>query len=452
MPVVPPLALRALARAAGTPAGSSAVRRLFSALLSDAPRPPMLERIAARRPHAHAPGDASPFAHGLEEPIGRAGPGHGPLAGERVVVKDSLDVAGAPSALGLWAHDERDVAIEDAELVRRARAAGGVIVGKGKMTELGMDGLGTLLPGGMPHNARAPGHVPGGSSTGTAVAVARGLCRYGIGGDGLGSVRIPAALGGLFGLKPGHGVLSSRGYRSVAPSMDVPGPMARTAADCARLYQVMAGDEVRAVGPHTPPRVGIVRGLGPELAARDVRAAFDRALDTLGVARVRVDVAGAATHGAIAVAAAASEGALDHAHYFDRARSGQGRLVAAVGLALGPERERITALRAALRDACLRALEAADFLAMPTTAVPAPAIRAGYAEGGFDPLLLRALGAYTPLANVTGLPAIAVPSGTDARGRPLSIMFLGPPGSEEQLLAIAAAVEATGLGERRVGP
>ena len=232
--------------------------------------------------------------------------------------------------------------------------------------------------------------------------------------------------------------------------MDVPGPMTITAADCARLYQVLAGVASTPIGPHVPSRVGIVRGLGPELATRDVRRAFDRVLGALGVARVEVEIRGASTHGALAVAAASSEGAGDHAHYLARARSGQGRLVRAVGRALAPERVRIATLRATLRGECLRVLDSAGVLAMPTTAVPAPAIRSGYAEGGFDPLLLRALGAYTPLANLTGLPAIAVPCGIDARGRPLSIMFMGPPGSEEHLLGIAAAVEATGLCDRRV--
>lgn len=455
MPVVSPLALAGLARAIGTPLGTRAARRLLHAMLTTEPSPTLVERIASRRPSGRAPAHADPLVHRFVSastpPPSRAGrSAEGALAGGLVVVKDSLDVAGAPTAIGLRHHDARDVATQDSELVARIRAAGGVILGKGTMTELGIDGVGSLVPGGMPHNARVPGHVPGGSSTGTAVAVARGLARYGVGGDGLGSVRIPSALNGLVGLKPGHDVLSTRGYRSVSPSMDVPGPMTTTAADCARLYQVLAALEVRDLAPHVPSRVGILRGLGPELSSRDVRRAFDRVLDTLGVARIEVEIAGAPTHGALAVAAASSEGAVDHAHYFARARSGQGRLVAAVGRALGPEKERIAALRRALRDECLRALDVATVLAMPTTAVPAPAIRRGYAEGGFDPLLLRALGAYTPLANLTGLPAIAVPCGIDARGRPLSIMFMGVPGSEEELLGIAAAVEATGLGNRSV--
>src|SRR6185369_3634672 len=141
----------------------------------------------------------------------------GPLGGERVVVKDSIDVAGTPTVLGL--HDGGDVAERDAVMVQRIRAAGGFLYGKTKMTELGMDGLGAVIHRSMPANPRAPGYFPGGSSTGTAVAVAAGIARYGVGGDGMGSVRIPAAFCGLVGLKPTHGRLPTEGYPSVAPTM-----------------------------------------------------------------------------------------------------------------------------------------------------------------------------------------------------------------------------------------
>src|SRR5690606_32709282 len=142
-------------------------------------------------------------------------------------------------------------------------------------------------PGAMPENPCALGYFAGGSSTGTAVAVSTGLARYGIGGDGLGSVRIPAAFTGLVGLKPGRDRLPARGYRSVAASMDVPGPMARTAADCARLFQVLAGEQVAPLSALAPPRVGVVRELGPQLATRDIARAFDRVLDALSAERVR---------------------------------------------------------------------------------------------------------------------------------------------------------------------
>ncbi|MCB9616319.1 MAG: amidase [Sandaracinus sp.] len=376
-------------------------------------------------------------------------PHDAPLTGDTVVVKDSLDVAGHATSLGLSSTIDDDLATEDAVLVQRLRAVGAIIA-KGKMTELGMDGLGLLLAGDAPINPVSPRHVVGGSSTGTAAAVASGRARYGVGGDGLGSVRIPAAFTGLVGLKPGTGALPSTGYRSVAPMLDVPGPMARTAADCTRLYQVLAGLPLTEPTPWIPETVGLVDGLGPELASRDVRRAFDRMLDALGVRRVPVSVEGASSHPALALAV--STRALARSAYAARIDSGQGLMNLVFGRAFGVHDERVDEKLEALRAAAVAAFDRVPVLAMPTTAVPAPALRAGLLRGGQDALLLRAIGAYTPLANLTGLPAIAVPAGRDPVGRPLSIMFVGPPGSEERLLSIAAAVEATRLGNAPLDP
>lgn len=396
-----------------------------------------VERYAASRAPAitHPPHDDSPFLITFE-----GGPtADGPLGGARVIVKDSIDVAGAPTGLGLM--EGGDVARADAVIVARVRAAGGLICGKAKMTELGMDGIGTMMHAPMPQNPRAPGYAPGGSSTGTAVAVAAGLARYGLGGDGLGSVRIPAAFCGLVGLKPTHDKLPAEGYPSPAPSMDVPGPMAKTAEDCARLWQVMAGEPVTALSPHRPARVGVIRGLGPEIASRSIQAAFARVLHGLGSEVVRVTVEGASHNPGLGMAAAIYEVA--NGPYASRRLSPSGQLNLVFGRALRPAHQAIFAeRRRRLRDAMLRAFERAEVIAMPTTAVPPPAVTPALLRGAQDGLLLRAIGAYTPLANCTGLPAIAVPCGEDDIGRPLSIMFVGAPGSEATLLRIAMAVEA----------
>ncbi|MBX3247518.1 MAG: amidase [Myxococcales bacterium] len=439
-------ALRLAARVLDNPWGRRALGRTLLDL-TDRPLPlPFVEQLANARPERWTTRVAAePFASRPAPTNASTGAAtETPLEGATVVVKESLDVEGLPSALGLDRATLDDLAREDAELVARIRAAGGVILAKTKMTELGMDGLGLLVSGEPPRNPVAPSYVVGGSSTGTAVAVASGLARYGVGGDGLGSVRIPAAFTGLVGLKPGTDVVSSRGYRSVAPTMDVPGPMARDAADCVRLFQVMAGLPVRPLGAHVPARVGVIEGLGPELAARDVRRAFERALDGLGVERVSVQVEGAASHPALALAASTRE--LARSRYVPRIRSAQGRMNVVFGRAFGEHDDRIDGKLRVLAEDTARALERVPLLAMPTTAVPAPAVRRGLLRGGQDALLLRAIAAYTPLANCTGLPAIAAPCGRDAAGRPLSIMFMGPPGSEELLLQVALAVEATGLG------
>jgi Asp-tRNA(Asn)/Glu-tRNA(Gln) amidotransferase A subunit family amidase len=230
---------------------------------------------------------ASPFVVRFDDAVG----GNGALADETVVVKDSLDVAGAPTSLGML--DAGEGATEDAVIVARVRSAGGKIIAKTRMTELGMDGLGASFDGAVLRNPVSPGYFVGGSSTGTAVAVASGVARFGVGGDGLGSVRIPSAFCGLVGLKPGQERLPLAGYQSVAACLDVPGPITATAADCARLFQVLAGESPRELSAWTPDRVGIVDGLGPNLATRSIATAFERALGLLGCSAEPVTIEGA---------------------------------------------------------------------------------------------------------------------------------------------------------------
>lgn len=443
MIAVPPSVLHAYATFFATPPGRMLVRATFRALVAQGMPMVAVESIAARVPTASGKADASPILVALDPPPPVL---RGPLAGGTVVVKDSVDVAGSPTALGL--EGPGDHAHEDALLVRRIREAGGLVVGKTTMTELGMDGIGSLMPSEMPDSAVAPGYLPGGSSTGTAIAVASGLARYGVGGDGLGSVRIPSAFAGLVGLKPGKGTLPHEGYRSVAPSMDEPGPMARDVADCARLFFVMAGLPAAPVAPRVPSEVGLVQHLGPELAAGDQRRAFGRLLDAMQVPRRAVVLPG--VEGMIALAVAVSTEELSRSAYASRTRSGQGRLNVVLGAALGPDRAWLERTRAALVEGVTRLFDEVEVLAMPTTAVPPPAATPGLLAGGQDVVTLRTLGAYTPLANLCGLPAISVPSGRDARGRPLATMFVGRPGSEARLFEIAAAAEASGLGTKGV--
>jgi Asp-tRNA(Asn)/Glu-tRNA(Gln) amidotransferase A subunit family amidase len=399
------------------------------------------DRFASRVPdHPRAAEPASP----LVEAIAPRPCPPGVLDGD-VVIKDQIDVAGCPTGIGLASGGE--IAERDAPIVERIVAAGGRIVGKAKMTELGIDGIGTVMNYPMPTNPRAPGYAPGGSSTGTAVAVATGIARYGVGGDGLGSIRIPAAFCGLVGLKPSRDRLPRQGIRSPVRSLDAVGPIARTADDCARLWQVMAGEPVEALSPWVPERVGVP--LGRLRAAQSIERAFDRMLRALGVEVERVDLPGFDRVTFLGGLIGAYE--LSTGPYADQPRTRAGRMSRAVGGSFSPANaERLYAQRDALRAATARVLERTPILALPTTAIPPPAITGALIHGGPELLLLRALGAFTPLANLTDLPAIAVPSGVDDRGRPLSIMFVAGRGGETTLLRIALAVEQTGLGSRPV--
>ena len=398
------------------------------------------DRFAATRPTpAGTTDDPSPLVEAIAP---RSGPDDGVLAGG-VVIKDQIDVAGLRTGVGLA--DGGELATRDAALVTRIIAAGGHILGKAKMTELGMDGIGTLMPYPMPNNPRAPGYVPGGSSTGTAVAVASGLARYGVGGDGLGSIRIPAAFCGLVGLKPTRERVPRDGIRSPVRTMDAVGPITRTVDDCARLWQVMAGEPLATLSPLVPDRVGVPIYGGRLRVARSVYAAFARVLATLGseVERIALPGLDSATFlGGMIGAHELATGQLGR-----RTQSPSGRMSLALGGSFD-ERDvaQLQQQRSQLRDATLRVFERTPVLAMPTTAIPPPALTQSLREARTSVLMLRALGAFTPLANLVNLPSIAVPCGEDDRGRPLSIMFFTTPGDETRLLRIALAVERTGLG------
>ena len=410
-------------------------------LLARTPIPLVQPNRFADREPSIAREDASPL---VEEVTVRA-PGPGTVLLGDVVVKDQVDVAGMRTGVGCA--DGGELATEDAPLVARIIAAGGRIIGKAKMTELGMDGLGSLMHYAMPRNPRAPGYVPGGSSTGTAVAVASGLARWGVGGDGLGSIRIPAAFCGLVGLKPTRTRIERKGIRSPVRSLDAVGPITRTVEDCALMWQVMVGEAIAPITPWVPDKVGVpVIGLR---AARSVTAAFHRALEALSIEIERTTIPGLESATFLGGMTGAYE--LSTGPMRDRTITGAGRTSLALGGAFAPaDVARLEAQRAALCEATDRALARTPILAMPTTAIPPPALTSDIVAGKTNVLLLRSLGAYTPLANLCDLPSIAVPCGEDDRGRPLSIMFVAGKGQETRLLQLALAVERTGLGRTRV--
>jgi len=395
------------------------------------------EQFAGMHPELSLP-EASPFVDDVAPQLGTGGA----LGGESVIIKDQLDVAGLRTGVGL--PEGGELADKDAAIVARIRAAGGTIAGKAKMTELGMDGIGTLMPYAVPPNPVAHGYAPGGSSTGTAVAVAAGLVRYGVGGDGLGSIRIPAAFNGLVGLKPSRTRLPREGIRSPVRSLDAVGPITRTAADCARLWQVMAGEPVQELSPWLPDHVGVPVFAEPLRVASSIRAAFHRMLVTLGLPTERVALPGFDRATFLGGMTGAYE--LSTGPFAEATRSPNGRLSVALGRSFSQrDIERLTAQRTALKEATARVLEAHPILAMPTTAIPPPAMTPELVKGA-SVVMLRSLGAFTPLANLCDLPSIAVPMGVDDRRRPLSIMFVANHGGETQLLRLAHAVEATGLG------
>ena len=170
----------------------------------------------------------------------RGGRWRGPLHGIPIAFKDNIDTAGIRTTAGSGVFANR-IPTEDAEVVRRLKASGCVTLGKLNMHEFAFGGTSIASKFGAVHNPWKIDYIPGGSSGGSAVAVAAGLCYGALGTDTLGSVRIPAAHCGVVGLKPTYGRVSIRGIVPLSPSIDHAGPLARTVADAAILLQGVAG-------------------------------------------------------------------------------------------------------------------------------------------------------------------------------------------------------------------
>jgi aspartyl-tRNA(Asn)/glutamyl-tRNA(Gln) amidotransferase subunit A len=395
-----------------------------------------------------------------------------PLAGAPIALKDLFDVAGVPTTAGsrLFA---TNVPREDGEIARRLFAAGAVDLGKTNLHEWAF-GVTTDNPHfGPTRNPWAPDRIPGGSSGGSGAALAAGLCFGSIGSDTGGSIRIPAALCGVVGLKPTYGRVSLRGAVPLAWSLDHPGPMARTVRDAALLLQVIAGyDPVDPVSADVPVgdfladvesgvrgfRVGVLRGRfferlnADERPAHDVAAAARAAIEVLSgegaliddVELPRADELGQAQRVIIGTEAAAY-----HADRILKDRAAFGKDVAQRidnGAAnTGAEYARSRRVRDELRRAYADALAGWDAIVLPTTPITAP-LRAGQ-----DAVAAAAtLTAYTSPFNLTGLPAISIPCGFDANGLPIGLQLVAGPWAEARLLRVARAYErATPWHERR---
>src|SRR5215212_3135370 len=215
----------------------------------------------------------------------------GALDGVIVSIKDLFDVKGEVTRAGSRVlANEGLVATADAPVVARLRAAGAVIVAKTNMTEFAFSGVGHNPHYGTPGNPADRGRVPGGSSSGAAVAVADGMCEIAIGTDTGGSTRIPAALCGIVGFKPSKYRVPTEGAFPLSFTLDSVGPLARTVADCAKADAVMAGDPAWTIDPAPLGglRLGIPQGLPLENLDGAVAPRFQQALKILGAAGVRL--------------------------------------------------------------------------------------------------------------------------------------------------------------------
>ncbi len=364
----------------------------------------------------------------------------GPLHGIPVGIKDNINMAGEISLAGLDPQLPLRKADADASLVMRLELGGAVLMGRTNMTELAFTALG-LSGRQTPVNPRDPERVPGGSSSGSAVAVAAGEVPVALGTDTGGSIRVPAAYNGITGLKPGNGRLDMRGVFPLSSSLDTVGPLTRTAAEAERVFAVLDPAYVRE------DRIGVPTVLVPETVVLDeldpqVAKDFERALEVFRelnavIHRKRLpylqEVREASQYGSFA-------GWEAYRMYGELLRSGADQIGVSEDILAYAERDladyqQLQQTRSALRARHRQVAADYDLLLAPTTATLPPKL-AEVAEPEkrmeLDSLGLR----NTSLFNFLGLPVLAIPM-----GEMTSLSIIGREGQERLVLAAGRAYQ-----------
>ncbi len=377
----------------------------------------------------------------------------GRYAGIPIALKDLFDVAGEPTPAGSAVLANAPHAVAHAPVVTRMLAAGFIPVGRVNMTEFAFSGLGINPHFGTPSSPwdRASRRIPGGSSSGTAVAVADGMAAAGLGTDTGGSCRIPAAFCGIVGYKPTARRVPLAGVLPLAPSLDSVGPLAPSVACCAAIDAILAGETPAAP---VPARLRGLRLAVPENLVLDsmddtVAAAFGRALSVLSAAGAHIEKTRFATFGELPALNANGGFAASEAYAWHR------RLLAAKGAGYDPRiRVRIARgegigaadyldllnARARLIAAFERETAPYDCVLMPSVPIVAPRIAELDDERAYNTanmLILR----NTALGNVLDRCAITVPCHR-AGDAPAGLMLMGETMGDGRLFGIAAAVEA----------
>lgn len=386
-----------------------------------------------------------------------------PLLGIPIAVKDDVDVAGVPTAFGTEGHIRP--ATHDAEVVRRLKAAGAVIVGKTNTCELGQWPF-TSGPGfGHTRNPWSRRHTPGGSSGGSAAAVAAGLVTAAIGSDGAGSVRIPAAWTHLVGIKPQRGRISTWPLPEAFNGITVNGVLARTVADAALVLDAASGNVEGDRHQPRPVTVSDYLGIAPgplniALSTRFPFTGFRAKLHPEILAATQMVGKQLELLGHTVVTGNPDYGLRLSWNFLARSTSGLVELRERLGDDITLDRRTMSNLRTGhvLGQAILRSArrrEAADqrrvgsifdivdVVLAPSTAQPPPLARAFDRLGSFR--TDRAMIAACPVAwpwNVLGWPSINVPAGFTSEGLPIGVQLMGPANSEGMLISLAAELEA----------
>jgi aspartyl-tRNA(Asn)/glutamyl-tRNA(Gln) amidotransferase subunit A len=382
-----------------------------------------------------------------------AGNWRGPLHGIPIGLKDLIDTAGVKTTCGSALFADR-IPAEDADIVRRLKTAGAVLIGKQNMQEFAYGGTSTSSYFGPVHNPWDLERIAGGSSGGSAAAVATGMCFGAIGTDTGGSVREPAAFCGIVGLKPTYGRVSTRGVFPLSTSLDHVGPLCRNVSDTALLLQAIAGYDkldptsvdwpvdsyTDALKTDTESRIGIVRRPFFDDLDNDIASAIDQALKQIGkmaanVLDVELPSTPAAVQGPEVYAVHAKSFASSPELYgrWIQERLKQAAMVDTV--AYVEARQQLDRVRRAIEEV----FADVDFLITSTTPVPPITIEEALHMSP-DPageLWLR----NTRPFNAYGLPTISIPCGFTRAGLPIGLQISGPRFGEARLLSIALAFE-----------
>lgn len=414
-----------------------------------------LERIAETDPAINAfitvmADAARAQARELDTAI-RGGRHRGPLHGIPIAIKDVLDVAGVPTTAASRVR-EGHVATRDAVAVERLRDAGAVLIGKTNLHEFALGPTNEDSAFGPVRHPLDPARIAGGSSGGSAAAVASGMAVAAIGTDTGGSIRIPAAVCGIVGLKPALDEIPTAGVVPLSTTMDHVGPLSRTVEDAAILYDVMRGVEPARPEPCAPRglRFGIPRDYFLSLIDPDVAACFDRLcarlreqgaeLEEVAIPHAS-DIAAVYTHIVLAEAAALHSGTIasrpDAYTPNVRARIEMGRYI------LAEDYVRAMQGRAVLTREVDAALGDRESLLLPTIPIPAPRVgTATIAIGGSEEPVRNLLLRLTQLFNLTGHPALTLPCGTTRDGMPVGAQFVGSRmAGTGAILQVAAGIE-----------
>ncbi|WP_327586199.1 amidase [Nonomuraea sp. NBC_00507] len=377
-----------------------------------------------------------------------------PLEGIPVIVKDLIDTEGLRTSYGSRMFSGH-VPPRDAAVVERVRAAGGIVVAKSATHEFawGITTDGSAV--GPTRNPWDPTVVPGGSSGGSAAALAAGLAPLAIGTDTAGSIRIPAAFCGVMGLKPTFGLIDTTGVFPLAPSLDQVGPMARTVEDLRLLLSVLAPDGAQAPDPAADAEVvvGIWSELEQAESAPDIAHVFHetvRALENAGVRVVRLSAPGLPPLYPALGTTVAVEGAAGHrgAGLWPARRSEYGGQVRArlekASRVTVEQYARTQRDRALITAMTARVLHDVDIVLSPVSGVSPARIGHDEVPGAPQALSFRErVMAFTALQSLTGVPTCVVRAGFDSEGLPVGVQLTASWGREHTLLATAQRLVET---------